>query len=170
MKKMIWMLMGLLMMLTVACQGGDAGEPNANEPTARPTPTSEPAIEPTDEPITELTMSLDEPFALPAGESVMVAGTELRLTFTQVTEDSRCPTDVDCVWAGRAVVEMEVQLGAAAAQTIIFDTDTSGAELLNTVQVNGYTIHLQSLDPYPQTADAPIPFADYQAIIVVSQP
>ncbi len=178
-KKLSWLLIVGLLLALVACQGqgGDvpdanATEPGATEPTDRPTLTSEPTPEAaaTDGPATELTINLDELFVLPAGASALVAGTDLRLTFTQVVEDSRCPTDVDCVWAGRALVEMEVQLGAAAAQTIVFDTDTTATERMDTVQVNGYTIHLQSLDPYPQTADAPIPFADYQATIVVSQP
>ncbi len=161
MKKLIYLFS--LVLLLVACQGGDAGEPTAEEPTSMPITPSEPTIEGV------LTMNLHEPFALPAGESVSVAATDLRVTFTNVVEDSRCPTDVECFWTGRAVVEMEVQAGTDAPQTITFDTNPAPTELRDTIEVAGYSIHLQSLDPYPKTPD-PISFADYVATVVVSQP
>ncbi|MCL4870576.1 MAG: hypothetical protein KJ063_16560 [Anaerolineae bacterium] len=164
MKKLTWLWVFLFFL--VACQGGDAGEPNPAASTVRPTPSSEP----TDEPETELTLNLNEPFALSAGKSVVVAGTELRLTFTKVVEDSRCPTEVTCVWAGQAVIEIMVQMGESAPQSITFSTNPISTELHDTIELSGYTIHLQSLDPYPQSSDTPIPFEDYQAILVVSQP
>lgn len=40
------------------------------------------------------------------GEAVAVDGVEVR--FARVAEDSRCPPDVSCVWAGRAHVELVV--------------------------------------------------------------
>ena len=159
MKKLIYLFS--LVLLLVACQGGDAGEPTAEAPTTVPTTPSEPTTEGT------LTMNLNEPFALPAGESVFVADTGLRLTFTNVVEDSRCPTDVACVWTGRAVVEMEVQSGTESPQTITFDTNPAPTELRDTITVAGYAIHLQSLDPYPKTPD-PIPLADYVATLIVT--
>lgn len=48
---------------------------------------------------------------LPLGEEVRV-GDALRLVFTRVVEDSRCPVDVTCVWEGNAVVEIGVALGS----------------------------------------------------------
>lgn len=157
MKKLI--VLFVLMFLLVACQGGNANEPSAEEPTAMPTSTTEPG--------TELTLNLNEPFALPAGETVGVADTGLYLTFTNVVEDSRCPTDVECFWTGRAVVEMEVQAKDDTPQTITFDTNPAPSELRDTIAVAGYAIHLQSLDPYPKTPD-PISFADYVATVIVT--
>ncbi len=43
---------------------------------------------------------------LSRGDTALVAG--IPLTFTVVLEDSRCPVDVVCVWAGNAAVELAV--------------------------------------------------------------
>jgi hypothetical protein len=47
-------------------------------------------------------------FALPVGQTVSVKGTDTRLTFSEVREDSRCPTDVTCVWAADAKIRVVV--------------------------------------------------------------
>ena len=47
-------------------------------------------------------------FALPIGQTASVAGTDTRLTFSEVREDSRCPTDVTCVWEGDAKIMVVV--------------------------------------------------------------
>ena len=165
MKTIRWLFLLIILLGAVACQGGEAAEPDTVESTVTPLP----SVEPTPEPATELTMNLNEPFALPAGESVQVTGSDLVLTFSHVVEDSRCPTMVSCFWAGRAVVEIEVQEGAAALQTITFDTNPAPTELRDTVTVSGYTIHLQSLDPYPEHPDNPIPFEAYTATLIMSE-
>ena len=169
MKTIRWLLLLLMLLGVVACQGGNVAEPDAVDATQTPLPPAEPTPEPTPTPATELTMNLNEPFALPAGMSVAVSGTDLVLTFSRVVEDSRCPTQVSCFWTGRAVVDVEVKVGNAAAQTITFDTNPAPSELLDTITVNGYTIHLQSLDPYPEHPDNPIPFEAYTATLVVSE-
>ncbi len=163
MKNMIYLL-GLVLLL-VACQGGDAGEPGADEVTA----TSPATVESTTQLPQTMGVNLGESFTLQAGETVTVADTEMRLTFTAVVEDSRCPTMVSCFWTGRAVIEMDVQMGDDAPQTITFDTNPAPTELLDTITVYGYTIHLERLDPYPEHPDNPIAFADYYATLVVSQ-
>jgi hypothetical protein len=46
---------------------------------------------------------------LKVGEAAQLAGGVLTLTFDEVTGDSRCPKDVDCVWAGEATVVFKVR-------------------------------------------------------------
>lgn len=167
MKTIRWLFLLIMVWGAVACQGqgGDVAEPDAVDATQTPLPPAES----TPEPDTELTMNLNEPFALPAGKSVQVTGTDVVLTFAAVVEDSRCPTMVNCFWTGRAVVDVDVKVGDAAAQTITFDTNPAPTELLDTITVDGYTIHLESLDPYPEHPDNPIPFEAYTATLIVSQ-
>lgn len=43
-------------------------------------------------------------------EYILIA--ELRIRPIRVIEDSRCPMDVHCVWAGRIIVETEISGGA----------------------------------------------------------
>lgn len=47
-------------------------------------------------------------FSLPVGKTATVNGTSARITFTRVTDDSRCPVDVQCVWAGDAKIELTI--------------------------------------------------------------
>ena len=42
------------------------------------------------------------------GGSVKLSGQGIRISFDRVVEDSRCPGNVVCVWAGKAVIELTV--------------------------------------------------------------
>ena len=57
------------------------------------------------------------------GQTIVVPGTELELTFIRATEDSRCPENVQCIWAGVLVVEVEVKSGNGERKKILI-TDT----------------------------------------------
>lgn len=57
-------------------------------------------------------LELDAEGTLAAGASSKVKGTDLEVRFVGVTEDSRCPTDVTCVWAGEVIVKLAMRLGA----------------------------------------------------------
>jgi hypothetical protein len=43
------------------------------------------------------TVELGAEFELKLGETALISGQQLRLTFDKVTEDSRCPSSVSCV-------------------------------------------------------------------------
>lgn len=47
-----------------------------------------------------------EPFRLALGESVEREGHEI--SFVEVVEDSRCPTGVQCAWAGTAKIRVSI--------------------------------------------------------------
>ena len=53
--------------------------------------------------------TLSEPveIVLPFAEVVSAGGT-LTLVLTAVSEDSRCPTDVECIWEGNAAVHISI--------------------------------------------------------------
>jgi hypothetical protein len=52
-------------------------------------------------------ISLDVEFQLSLGQVAELAGSELRIEFEAVPEDSRCPPWALCFWAGDARVELE---------------------------------------------------------------
>src|SRR5690242_20678884 len=54
-------------------------------------------------------------FSLSLGRTAAVTGTPYRITFNRVTEDSRCPVDVTCVWAGDAKIELTIARNSAPA-------------------------------------------------------
>src|SRR5687768_17789148 len=52
-------------------------------------------------------IAVDRDFDLKPGRTARVDGTAITVSFVGVPEDSRCPTDVQCVWAGNGAVRSE---------------------------------------------------------------
>jgi hypothetical protein len=51
---------------------------------------------------------MSEEFCLSIGQHASVTGQDLAISFGEVTEDSRCPSNVTCVWAGRVSCVVEL--------------------------------------------------------------
>lgn len=110
---------------------------------------------------------LNEDFSLPGGREAVIRGEDLRLRFTQVLEDSRCPSEVECFWTGQARVAVLVEPAGHAATTVEFNTNPAPGQNVQTALVAPYTIGLQALEPYPRTIDEPIPLDDYRVTLSV---
>lgn len=54
------------------------------------------------------TVELGAEVTLAPGEGVAVNNARLKLRFLGVSEDSRCPRDVNCVWAGEVKIQLEI--------------------------------------------------------------
>lgn len=102
---------------------------------------------------------------LPYGHSTQVSS-DLRVTFAQVVEDSRCPASVVCAWAGNGAIRLDVIAGGGAQSVTL---NTAGASNFpREGSAAGYTFTLLQLDPQPQTTDA-IPPQQYRATIRVTR-
>lgn len=112
-------------------------------------------------------IAVDQAFALGGGQEAEVSGQNLRLRFTDVLEDSRCPTEVECFWTGQARIAVLVQPAESPPTTVNFNTNPAPGQAMQTATVGDYTISLKSLDPYPRTPDDPISFEDYRATLLV---
>lgn len=110
---------------------------------------------------------LDRPFVLAGGQQADIAGEPLRLRFTEVPEDSRCPTEVECFWTGQARVVVVVDDGRSGEQTVEFNTNPAPGQNRQTVQTGDYALTLQALDPYPRTPEDIPPLSDYRATLLV---
>ena len=102
-------------------------------------------------------------FTLAPGQTAAVKGTDTRITFKQVREDSRCPVDVTCVWAGDAKIEIVISRNGAPDDTRILSMTQS-----NEARVGNLRIRFVSLAPVPRQADANVP-RQYLAEFVVDQ-
>jgi hypothetical protein len=111
--------------------------------------------------------TLDKEFSLGGGQEAAMSGENLRLGFTQVLEDSRCPTQVECVWTGQARIAILVQPEGREPTPAEFNTNPAAGQNVQTIQVGEYTIRLQALDPYPQTIDESIALDEYRATLSV---
>jgi len=65
----------------------------------------------------------------------------ISIKFVSIVEDSRCPMNAKCVWAGNAKIKLAVSKGKMAAKFIELNI---GVEP-NSVRLYGYTISLEGL-------------------------
>jgi hypothetical protein len=102
-------------------------------------------------------------FALPLGKVATVSGNGARITFNRVTDDSRCPIDVVCVWAGDAKIELTVATNATSAETTVISVTPPN----NEVSAAGMRIRLVSLAPASRQSE-PSAKRAYVAQLVVT--
>lgn len=99
---------------------------------------------------------LGAPFTLRMGESADVDG-HLLLTALAITEDSRCPIDVVCVWAGDAAVAIRLEGGTPAGRT---DTLHTLPDRKAKIGYASLVVTFTALDPQPSAVRKTV---DYRA-------
>ncbi|HEX8638998.1 MAG TPA: hypothetical protein VF692_13095 [Pyrinomonadaceae bacterium] len=75
----------------------------------------------------------------------IVTKDKLTVKFVSLMEDSRCPTDSNCIWAGNAKIKIQIGKGKSAAKTFELNTNLEP----QTVSFAGYEIKLVNLTPQP---------------------
>ena len=108
------------------------------------------------------TASLDADFVLAPGQSAAIESTGTTVQFQKVVQDSRCPTNVQCVRAGEAIVRITVK---SSSGTKDYDLDSDKRE---PVHHDDLTIALVKVTPYPAT-NRPIAAEDYRATFRVTK-
>lgn len=93
---------------------------------------------------------------LAPGETVSVKAADMKVRFLGVTEDSRCPRDVNCIWAGQVKVRLEIRSRHAASQPEIAEGGS--------VVESGYRVTLVRVEPRP-VSTARIAPAEYRATL-----
>lgn len=85
---------------------------------------------------------------LPMGNTVQFENAAVK--FIKVLEDSRCPKDVTCIWAGQVKLLVEVtEKGKNSKEMeLLFD----GKKLNVLCASEGYVLKGMSLSPYPTSA------------------
>ena len=116
---------------------------------------------------TSAVVSLGRSFTLKHGREVMLKGEKLRIKFAAVESDSRCPSDVTCIWAGNAAVRLEVSTNRRSRESVTLNT--SKASAFGTDKVfDGYKLQLVGLAPYPRSSQK-IEDSEYTATLIVSK-
>lgn len=88
------------------------------------------------------------------GENKFLKKYEMNVTFKGISEDSRCPKGVNCMWAGVAVAKVEVMGLATRPVTLnLASTDNKSRNYNTSAEFNGYTISLSDVNPYPEAAE-----------------
>lgn len=107
----------------------------------------------------------DVPFELHFGDSVAVGPDGLVVGFEEMVQDSRCPADVTCVWAGDAEAALFAEYPTIGVDRFSLHTHR---DFDQEIQKDIWLITLLQVSPYPQLANVPIDPDDYRVKLVVS--
>ena len=108
---------------------------------------------------------LDSPFDLKVGETEDI-NSDFQITLLNVLDDSRCPSDVTCIWEGTVSAEVNiVKDGENRGKYVIpFGLIDSAASQ----SIDGFFIMLYDVKPYPISTNQITP-SEYVATLIVSK-
>jgi hypothetical protein len=108
--------------------------------------------------------ALNEEFEIKVGKQVSIRDERLKVSFSYVAEDSRCPEGVQCIQAGNGKIVLSLSKAGKR----------SGKITLNTMRdpkhdaYREYDVKLVKLNPYPKK-DVHVRKKEYVATLVVSR-
>jgi len=109
-----------------------------------------------------MTWTLGGEFQLKIGEKVLIKDAEITVTFVRVVEDTRCPVNVHCFWAGRVIVELS--FGKKDRDIDRVNLTIPGDEER---EFNGYVIRLLRVEPQREYPDKmKIPYSEYKITLI----
>jgi len=86
------------------------------------------------------------------GENRFLDDYQMNVTFKNISEDSRCPKGVNCIWVGVAVAQLEVMGTTTRPVTLsLASLDNKGRNYQKSADFNGYKITLAEITPYPES-------------------
>lgn len=111
--------------------------------------------------------SLTEPTEISIGERIQHCEEPVAVTFQQVTQDSRCPTNVSCVWQGIVEIELVIEV-AEATESFLLSSYPPYQNVPGQVDFKGYRINFLDAFPYPHSTQKIQP-EDYQVILLLEK-
>ena len=109
--------------------------------------------------------SLDSQFVLSPGQSASIPTESMNIKFIGVTQDSRCPTGVQCVQAGNVSCNVEITQYGTANRVLLTEAGGPGASQAYASQ--NYTL-VFNISPYPE-AGKTISKKDYRLSMTISK-
>lgn len=110
----------------------------------------------------EENISLDFPIGLKIDETASI-DSELKMTLLDI-EDSRCPSDVTCIWQGTVSAKIQLEKGSQDLGIYNIPMETTEG---NEQTFDEYYIRLTNVEPYP-ISTVPIQPTDYVLTFFVS--
>ncbi len=106
---------------------------------------------------------IDTEISLYIGESVIIKDHGIRLKFVDVLSDSRCPSDVECIWEGTVSLLINIQFNSQDLGNFILNSSN-----LHKASFMGYYVKFKELEPYPISTEI-IPKTSYHATFIVDE-
>jgi len=104
--------------------------------------------------------TLNAPIQLAPGQSAVFDAEDLTVKFVGIDSDSRCPSDVACVWAGEVVVRLSVRKDSRTKELSIKATQS--------LPVDGFSVTVLDVLP-PRASSQRIAPADYRVTLKVAR-
>ena len=104
--------------------------------------------------------TLNAPIQLAPGQSAVFDTEDLTVKFVGIDSDSRCPSDVACVWAGEVVVRLSVRKDSRTQELSIKATQS--------LPVDGFSVTVLDVLP-PRASSQRIAPADYRVTLKVAR-
>jgi len=108
---------------------------------------------------------LNEELCLSIGQHASLTGEDLVVSFEEVTEDSRCPSDVTCVWAGRVSCVVELTHAGSSYRMILTEPGLTSEYTREEYEEYQLAFHVI---PYPE-AGKKIANDTYRLHLIVSK-
>ena len=128
-------------------------------------------------PFPNITAPTDSEFTLAPDQTVTITDTELTIKLIGVTDDERCPSEIECVVSGPVSVSLSVQAGNGTPNDLNLQTFTSNNGRTPDIEFEGmkdravyegYVIRVVSVLPYPAKSFNEIKDSEYRVTFVVT--
>jgi hypothetical protein len=111
------------------------------------------------------TVNPNEVFSLQINQTAVLDDDGMEITFLGITEESRCPTNTECLWAGRVIAEFKVEKGGESVIKTLTDNPENDPLLSTSFLAFGHTVILDEVAPYPD--GNPIKQKDYVVKLII---
>lgn len=125
-----------------------------------------------------ITSIVDAEFTLAPGQIATIENTNLVIHLIGITNDERCPSEIECAISGPVSLSIAVQRSIDTSVEFDLQTFTSndgrapdGAfeGIEDRIEYQGYLIQVKSVLPYPAKAFDEIKDSEYRVIFIVSK-
>lgn len=112
-----------------------------------------------------LKAKLGQEFSLAIGQSATITGENLKITFKEVLEDSRCAAGATCIWEGRVVCFVVVTKDGTSWETTLIQPGMTDQHAEQTFVGYRFTF---KVEPYPEV-DKEILSSEYKLLLTISK-
>jgi len=113
-------------------------------------------------------VEIGQPFDLKIGQTAYFESSGITIRFANITEDSRCPSDVTCIWEGQVSTLVSFSDSKSSSNFTLTLRGSGSADNSSKKAFNGYELRLVDVQPYP-TSKQKISPSDYTARFILSK-
>ena len=113
----------------------------------------------------DATAEIGQPFSLRVNQTAYIGSADVAVRFVSVTEDSRCASDVVCVWEGQVSILVDLAQVSSGSSIGQFTLSLGGGQA-SAESFGNYSIRVMDVQPYPMSTKKISP-SDYVVTLVL---